>query len=220
MKRESKALLISFVVGDGFIRTDTRSKTNKSSLKLCHSIHQKEYMEYKVSLLHTLLGGKKPTINEYIHKWPDGTTYRQVRAEKAHRYFRVLRKWLYPNKYNIKYLQYLTPHAIAIWYMDDGSIVANNRYKDGMCSSARTNIHICTSKENAEDVCKYFQEYWNIKFTTFFEKGNYSIRCFHKEGRKFHELIRQYIIPSMKYKQRFYYPTSAQPLINKGDEIV
>lgn len=212
MKTEKKALLIALVIGDGFIRTDSRSKSNKSSLKLCHSINQEEYMKYKTDLLHKLLGGKKPTINYYLHKWPDGSTYKQVRAEKAHRYFRVLKSWLYPNKYNIKYLKYLTPQGLAIWFMDDGSIIANNRYKDGSCSSARTNLHLCTTKESAEAVCEYFKDYWGIKFTTFLEKGNYSIRCFHKEGRIFHELIHQYIIPSMSYKQRFYYPTSAQPL--------
>lgn len=220
MKREKKALLMSLVIGDGFIRTDTRSNSNKSSLKLCHSIHQEEYIKYKAKLLHTLLGGKEPVIRHYVCKWPDGTTYQQVRAEKAHRYFRVLKNWLYPNKYNVKYLKYLTPQALAIWFMDDGSIIANNRYKDGTCSSARTNIHLCTSKEQAEGVCKYFEEYWKIKFTPFLERGNYSIRCFHKEGKKFHELIHQYIIPSMSYKQRFYYPTSAQPLDAKGDDIV
>lgn len=212
MKRDKKALLISLIIGDGFIRTDTRSKSNKSSLKLCHSIHQEDYINYKVTLLHSLLGGKKPVVNHYLCKWPDGSSYKQVRAEKAHRYFRVLRNWLYPNKYNVKYLRYLTPHALAIWFMDDGSIIANNKYKDGTCSSARTNLHLCTDKSKAEDVCKYFLDNWSIKFTTFLEKGTYSIRCFHKEGKKFHELIHQYIIPSMSYKQRFYYSTSAQPL--------
>lgn len=203
MKGEKKAMLIAMVIGDGYIHK--RDKT----LKLCHSKKQEEYLVYKRDLLHSLLGGKKPVIREYTHYLGD-KGYQQVRLEKSHRYFRVLRNWMYPDKY--KYLKYLTPQALAIWYMDDGSCVANNRYPDGTCSSARTNLHLCTDKKTAEEVCKYFKETWDIKFTPFKEKGNYSIRCFHKEGKRFHKIIHPYVIPSMAYKQRFYYDTSAQPL--------
>jgi recombination protein RecA len=209
MKKRKKALLIALVLGDGYIRLDSRWKTPRGVLQLCHAKGQLDYLKYKVDLLHSLIGGAKPNIREYTCSWPDGTKYQQVKTEKGHKYFRVLRKWMYPNKYNINCLKHLTPEAIAIWYMDDGSIIANNKYKDGTCSSARTNIHTCTNKENADLVCKYFKDFWDIKFTPFLEKGTYSIRCFHKEGKKFHEMIHKFIIPSMKYKQRFYYDTSA-----------
>ena len=210
MERRKKALLIAFVLGDGYIHIDKRRpKAARLALKLCHSAKQREYLEHKVSLLHSLIGGKKPSIIECVHRWPDGSSYQQVRAEKSHSYFRVLRKWMYPNKYDINHLKHLTPEALAIWYMDDGSIIANNKYPDGTCSSARTNLHLCVGKEVAQSVCDYFLETWGIKFTTFKEKNNFSIRCFHREGKKFHELIHCFIIPSMAYKQRFYYGTSA-----------
>lgn len=210
MKQRKKALLIAFVLGDGYIHIDKRRpKAAKLALKLCHTVKQREYLEHKVSLLHSVIGGNKPNIIDCTHRFPDGRAYQQVRAEKSHKYFRVLRKWMYPNKYDTLLLKHLTPEAIAIWYMDDGSLIANNRYPDGRCSSARTNLHICTSKEVAENVCEYFQDYWGIKFTAYKEKQNFSIRCFHREGKKFHELIHDFIIPSMAYKQRFYYDTSS-----------
>ncbi len=212
MKRDKKALLIALVLGDGYIRIDNRYSTKPSILYICHSLAQEELAKYKAQLVVKLLGGKFPNLNYRKCKWPDGSEYNQVRFEKRHKYFRVLRKWMYPNKYTINVLKHLTPEAIALWYMDDGSIISNNRYKDGTTSSARTNIHICTTEDIAKDVCNYFKEYWDIKFTTFKEKGTYSIRCFHKEGWKFHSLIRSYILPEMEYKQRFYFPTSAQPL--------
>lgn len=209
MKRSKKALLIALVLGDGFIRMDRRQKSPKGTLKLCHSIKQRDYLEYKVDLLHSLVGGSRPTIREYTCTL-DGKRFQQVRAEKTHRYFGILRRWMYPDKY--KYLKYLTPEAIAIWYMDDGSIIANNRYPDGSCSSARTQLHLCTTEEAANTVCRYFFDTWGIKFTTYKEKGSYSIRCFHKEGQKFHDLIHPFVIPCMRYKQRFYKCTSARPL--------
>ena len=210
MKKRKKALLVAFVLGDGYVQVRPGQKTG--TLRFCHSIQQKEYLQYKVDLLHSLIGGSPLVIREYTCN-SYNNSWRQVRAEKAHRYFRILRSWMYPNKYNIKFLKYLTPEALAIWFMDDGSLIANNRSQDGTVISARTNIHTCTTKEIALEVCKYFLEVWDIKFTVFKENGGtYSIRCFHKEGKKFHDIIHPYIIPSMLYKQRFYYDTSAQPL--------
>jgi len=218
MKKDKKAILISFVLGDGSITVDKRWGSNKAELGFCHSIHQAKYLEYKVKLLHSMVGGALPKIHSYLCKSNYGT-FQQVRASKTHRYFMILRKWMYPNKYSIHILKHLTPHAIAIWYMDDGSIIANNRYKDGTCSSARTNIHLGTTAEIAKDVCNYFKERWDIKFTAYKEKGTYSIRCFHKEGEKFHKLIHPFIIDSMKYKQRFYYEHE-RIAPEMGDDIV
>lgn len=210
MKKEKKSLLIALVIGDGYIRKDKRVKKPVCSLKMCHSEKQLSLLEYKVSLLHSLVGGKRPTINRYIHKWPDGQSFVQYRSEKAHSYFRVLHNWMYPDKYNKNVMKHLTPQGIAIWYMDDGSIAANNRDKDGSCRTARTHIHTCTTLEKAAELCEYFLNTWGIKFTVFRDgKNTWSIRCFHVEGRKFHELIHPFIIPSMIYKQRFYYDTSA-----------
>ena len=207
MDKNKKAMLIALVLGDGFIKVDTRRKNHVASLKICHSIKQKELVEYKATLLHSYLGGRYPKINEYECNL-NGVLFKQLRFEKAHRYFKVLRRWMYPNKYAI--LKYLTPQAIALWYMDDGSIVVNNRYPDGSFRSARTNIHTCCkTRDVAQAICDYFQQRWGIKFSLFNEKGLFSIRCFHREGEKFHKLIHPFVIPSMSYKQRFYYDTSA-----------
>lgn len=204
MKKEKKALLISLVLGDGYVRVDKRGRGLKGELSISHSIKQKDYLEYKATLINSLIGGNKPNVIKFTCNSNFGN-FDQVKISKTHKYFKILRKWMYPDKYNLNILKHLTPHAIAIWYMDDGSIIANNRYKDGSCSSARTNIHLGTSKEIAIEVCNYFKEKWDIKFTPFLEKGTYSVRCFHREGKKFHELIHPYVIESMSYKQRFYY---------------
>lgn len=197
------------VMGDGYIH-----KRDKS-LVICHSADQRAYIEYKRDLLQSLLGGKKSKIIFYKHL----DKYPQYRFSKSHRVFRILRNWMYPHK-KYKYLKYMTPESLALWFMDDGSCVANNRYPDGSCSSARTNIHTgCTTKEEAQEICEYFKNTWDIKWTPFSEKGTWSIRCFHKEGKKFHSMIRPYVIETMRYKQRFYYPRAHSPE-KSGDDIV
>lgn len=211
MKRRKKAILIALVMGDGYIHERDKS------LILCHSAKQEEYLIYKRDLLHSLLGGKKPKINRHLHKL-NGKLYPQVRCGKAHKYFRVLRNWMYPDKY--KHLKYMTPESLAIWFMDDGSCICNNRYPDGTPSSYRTNIHTCCSLDVAERICKYFKDTWNIKFTPYKERGNWSVRCFHKEGAKFHKIIEPYTIESMKYKHKVYYPRAHSPDDKSGDDIV
>ena len=87
MEKRKKALLIAFVIGDGFIRIDDRQKNPKGTIKFCHTIDQEEYLKYKVDLLHSLIGGNKPTIREYTCTLASGNKYKQVRSEKIHRYF-------------------------------------------------------------------------------------------------------------------------------------
>ena len=63
MEKRKKALLIAFVLGDGYIHIDKRRpKSSKLALKFCHTVKQKEYLEHKVRLLHSLIGGKKPSL--------------------------------------------------------------------------------------------------------------------------------------------------------------
>lgn len=206
MKRSKKGLLIALAIGDGYI-SERRSGGN-SILEMHHSSKQLDYLRYKRDILHSLVGGKKPSITYREQRGKNGSTYGLVRVRKTHRYFTILRRWLYPNKYNVDMLKYLDAQGLAIWFMDDGCSSKATTRLDGTHSS-ENRLFLCTTKERAEDVCKYFLDTWGIKWRLYKHRGYYSIRCGHKEGLKFHKIIHPYVIPSMAYKQRFYYDTSA-----------
>ena len=59
---------------------------------------------------------------------------------------------------------------------------------------------LCTTKEECQIVIDWLKETYNISFGITKEKNLFSITCGTKEGRKFSDLIREYIIPSMLYK--------------------
>lgn len=208
MKRTKKALLIALALGDGHVSRDKRGNRN-AALELHHSTKQLDYLKHKRDILHSLIGGKEIPLTFREQKGKNGSIYKLCRVRKTHRYFNVLQRLMYPNKYSRDVLKYLTPQALAIWFMDDGTHLRHGKArKDGTWSS-ENRLFICTTKEIAEEVCSYFEEVWGIKWRLYKHRGYYSIRCGHKEGQKFHDLIHPYVIPSMAYKQRLYYDTSA-----------
>lgn len=206
MKRSKKGLLIALALGDGYISKSIGG--GNSMLELHHSSKQRAYLEHKRDILHSLIGGKKPEITYREQTGKNGSRYGLVRVRKTHKYFTILRRWMYPNKYNPEILKYLDAQGLAIWFMDDGCHSKATTRRDGTHSS-ENRLFLCTTKAAAEGVCKYFRDTWGINWRLYKHRGYYSIRCGHKEGLKFHELIHPYIIPSMQYKQRFYYNTSA-----------
>lgn len=105
MDKRTKSLLIGLVLGDGHL--NPRSGV---TLEIEHRASQLTYLLYKKKLLEELLHCKP--INVYYNKKKN--TYK---ISKGHRYFRIIRQWLYKNNikvFNYKILKYLTPEAIAL----------------------------------------------------------------------------------------------------------
>lgn len=112
MDKRKKALLIGLVLGDGHLNANSGV-----CLEIEHGECQKSYIEYKAKLISELLNCKEPKL--YYRK--SKNTYK---LSKGHRYFRIIRNWLYKDnkkRFTRKILNYLAPEAIAIWWMDDGS---------------------------------------------------------------------------------------------------
>lgn len=185
---------------------------------ICHSIKQKEYIEYKLNLFHSILGGKKPKLHYYKGKLGES-----LRFSRCHKYFRLLHRRLYSKngkKYiTDKVLNRLTPHAIAIWYMDDGGLKKNKHM--GRVTSSSMHLFTYCSKEEAVRIVQYFNEKWGIspKALKYYKKDQWNIVFNTSESRKLDELLKPYIIPSMLYKL----PSSHVPRVPntlRGDDIV
>ena len=68
-----------------------------------------------------------------------------------------------------------------------------------------------TNEEDTQNIIDYFLENYNIKFYPIRKKLKdgtqvYYLKCRTKEGRKFSDLIRPYILPEFSYK-----------IMNKGE---
>lgn len=198
MKKENKAILIGLSIGDGCVksRKDKRYNYTQNSIEFIHSEKQKEYIEYKADLLHSIFGGKRPNVRFFINNgFP---AYSMMKTDK---YLKIIYDLMYfNNKKRItrRCLDYLTPQALAIWYMDDGNLAKKKR--NGKIHAYELYLNTFVTDEEHDIIIEYFKEKWNVNFSKVKNNGGYRLRCGTIEARKFIKIIDDFVIPSMKYK--------------------
>lgn len=197
--KESRNLLIGLLLGDGTI-------SNNNVFKLSHCKDQLDYLEWKIKQLNES-GIRNNGIKEYISTKGYNTGklvyYSQLNIIP---FIKVLRRVVYrPHKIlgNRKLLNRLTAKEIAIWYMDDGHI--NYRRTNGKTHGFYIKIATCLPKTELQIIIDYFKEIWDIQFYMFHEgkkEDSYSLCCGTKEGIKFINIVKQYVlqVPSMQHK--------------------
>lgn len=208
MELRKKSLLIALVLGDGCITEQTKTVKGKtyrySNFEVTHSSKQKDYIEWKANICRKLTGRRCNISEKYVEKRKiNGKITPALKAYRftcCHKYFRILRKWLYPDgkkKLNPKYLNYLTPEGLAIWYMDDGSTYIGK--KNIYAFTCEISTHI--PEKDANKLIDMFRSKWNIEFHLHKKAENqYNIRTFGWNSVKFINLIKPFVPNCMDYK--------------------
>jgi recombination protein RecA len=105
--------------------------------------------------------------------------------------------------FNEEYLKALTPFALAIWYMDDGTFAERakglqTRTRDG---SGRSEICVEAMQEGTrERLVAYLIDTWGLE-PKLIERAGKAVLSFRKdETAKLHALVAPYVHPSMAYK--------------------
>ena len=149
---QCKEIILGSLLGDGSLRIHKPYKNARFSFR--HSIHQKEYFFWKVSKLKEISGES----NVWEQK-ADGLGGKKIRYQSlalesltelyrlTHKNDRIIikRKWL--NK--------LTPISLAVWWLDDGSIIANGR-KGVFCTDS-------FSLKDQKLLAQYLYRVWRLK---------------------------------------------------------
>ena len=213
--KESRNLLIALLLGDGTI-------SNNFVFKIAHCDKQKDYLEWKIRQLKDS-GIRNNGIKSYIKTrgFNAGVPvfYTQLNIVP---FIKVLRRVVYKDKKvigNRKLLNRLDERGIAIWFMDDGHI--NIRKTNNKVHGFYIKISTCEPKEEVQVIIDYFKEVWNINLYMFHEgkkKDSYSLCCGTKEGLKFIDIVKPYVlqVPSMKYKIQFDLSQRDRSLYNKS----
>lgn len=197
--KKSRNLLIGLLLGDGTI-------ANNYVFKLSHCIEQSDYLKWKIRLLGEY-GIRNSGYHEYVNTcgYSKGKTVCYTNLNIIP-FIKVLRRVVYKGRKvigNRKLLNRLSPQEIAIWYMDDGHI--NIRKSKGRPCGFYIRISTCSPKEETQTIIDFFKEQWNINFYMFHEgrkEDSWSLCCGTKEGLKFIELVKPYVlqVPSMIHK--------------------
>ncbi len=227
--KESRNLLIALLLGDGTI-------CSNNVFKLSHAEQQKDYLEWKIKQLNDA-GIRNNGLKSYIktcgYNIGVNVYYTQLNIIP---FIKVLRRIFYkPKKVlgNRKLLNRLNARGIAIWYMDDGCINIR-KDKDGRPMGFYIKIATCLPKDELQVIIDYFKEVWNISFYMFHEgkkEDSFSLCCGTKEGLKFINIIKKYVlqVPSMAHKIQYDLSQRRRPLdvpeqgklgTEKSEEIV
>ena len=181
-------LIIGYVQGDGYI-------TPNGSLQVQHSSKQKEFVDWLYQSIDLESKGKPPKIILSKPHLITGKVYESYRFYTKN-VFKSERFYLYPN--GIKIIPddisiYLSPLALAVWFMSDGSKMYNTvRISTNSYSLTDIYIQISALKYN-----------FNIDATIHITNKNtnsYIIYINQSSYLTFKNVIFPYIIPSMLYK--------------------
>lgn len=208
MNATERGILIGMVWGDGCIKHKKHVQKDGTishyyEFACGHSDIQKEYIEYKVRVFHSLTGGKFPKLCQRKFFIGD-KEHEEVRFSRQHKYFGVLYDWMYPfgkKTYTRRILDYMSAAGIAFWYMDDGGL-SKNKNKDGKVSSVEMRISTYCSEAEADIIIGYFKDVWDIVAKKRHHKktDRWTIAFNTTESKKLELLIKPYVCPSMMYK--------------------
>ena len=187
LTNKPKEFFVGCLMGDGNMRLDNKCINPRFSCE--HSMKQKDYVLYKFEILKDL----NPFYKEAIRKTPDkrnGKLYESsiVRLNSNSSFLGIYNNFYKPKKViSNEVLEYYTPFAMAIHYMDDGYLSANSYY-------IATN---CFDDDSLYLFKNFLLDKYNIK--TNIHKGN-KLYILKESKEIFTNLIKPYFIKSMMYK--------------------
>lgn len=190
----AKSMLVGLTVGDGYIIKGT---PGNHRLGMHHGLKQEFYCETKKNLVSSILGRK---IN--LRRTKANSVIFQV----AHHWFNEVRDIVYsgPNgkkKITEEVLSLLNDEVISYWFMDDGSLYKDKKYKN----TYKIILSTYCSEEEAKLIQKFFLNTYNIKFRICRDKRSslghqYSLVGNTKAAIAFASKFSKYCVPGMEYK--------------------
>lgn len=209
MDKAIRGALVGMVLGDAYVNVRHRLKDGKyhyesAEMRIVHSLVQIDYCRHKCDLVNQWLD--RHSTMRVISNGPGGQ-YKAAAFSVSHPYFRQVKQWCYPGgkkTFSMHLLDMLTPHGLALWYMDDGS-AGRNLNKDGWTTSVSTSLATFCSEPEARLIAEWFDKVYAIRWNVRCKKTSPPESAFYlqtnTEGSKeFAALIRMFVIPSMLYK--------------------
>ncbi len=186
-------VILGSLMGDGAL-SPTRSG-DSARFRLGHGAKQAAYCEWKASLFE----------NVGVYRWsdPDGATRADVRPLPE---LAELRRAVYVDGKKVlsyDYLKQLTPLALALWYMDDGTFALRakglqDRTRDG---SGRAEICVeAMEVTTRQRLREHLRDTWGITPKLSHPGGKARLVFPKDETAKLHALIAPFVHPSMEYK--------------------
>ena len=188
-------VLIGTLLGDGHLETQNHGRTYR--LKIEHAIQQKAYVLWLYQVFQEWVRMFPVVRSRSVTFRGNTKTYERIGfATLSSGSLRFYAGQFYPHGKKVvpKLIhRWLTPRAMAIWYMDDGSI-KSNQHKSVLLNTQ--SFHELDLKR----LQKALEQHYGIKTTIRKQKDGNQLYIGSETVDHFLTLIRPYVIPSMQYK--------------------
>jgi len=182
LTQEQKSIITGSLLGDGYLRIVPGRKN--AFLEINRSLAEKNYVDWKYQKLKDLVKsppkqrkgqGQRIAYRFFTRQYPELT--------KLYQKFYRGREKIVPN---LK----LNPLMMTVWFMDDGS----KSYKTYYLNTQRFDYL------SQKRLIQMLKKQYKIDSSLNRDKEYYRIRIKQGSAERFKKLIKNYIIPEMKYK--------------------
>ena len=190
LDEQTRSIIVGTLLGDGHLETQNHGRTWR--LKIEHSVRQKEYTDW---------------LYEYLKKWVLQSPKEKTKVVKGKTYTNVWFSTISDGKFRFYGQQFydkdgkkhvpsqidkmLTPLALAVWFMDDGS--AKSRQHKALILNTQ-----CFTKRDQKLLIKTLSEKFEVEAKLRPQKEGFQLIIPRPE--KFIELIKPYLLKSFYYK--------------------
>lgn len=150
-----REIIFGSLLGDGSLKIHKPYRNARFSFR--HSVEQKPYFDWKKNQLKEISSQKcywlqKADLKSYSNR--PKLRYQSLASESLSELYNLTHK-RGRLKIRRKWLNMLTPMSLAVWWMDDGSIISNGR-KGVICTDG-------FDEDAVKTLAKYLQIVWDVK---------------------------------------------------------
>src|SRR5436305_10305060 len=190
-------LILGSLMGDGSLSPNRKGRSG-TRFRMGHGARQAAYLDWKVSLLENIPHSK--TANAKGAVFADFTPLPELGDLHEAGYFGDGKKHL-----SWDYLKSLTPLALAVWYMDDGSFTVRSKGVQERTAAGTGRIEICVeamSPGSRDRLACYLQDTHGleVKLTSRGVRQVSVLQFSTAASAKFQKIIAPYVHLSMEYK--------------------
>jgi recombination protein RecA len=190
-------VVLGGLMGDGNLSPNRRDRSG-TRFRMGQGAKQAEYLDWKVSLLSNI--GHTRTVNAKGAVFADFTPLAELAELHDAVYFGDGKKHL-----TWEYLKSLTPLALAVWYMDDGSFTVRSKGVQARTVGGTGRIEIVVeamSPGSRDRLVSYLRDTHklDVQLVTKGVRQISAIRFTTAASEKFQKLVAPYVHPSMDYK--------------------
>lgn len=200
LSNQTIEIILGSLLGDGSLKIHKGYINARFSIK--HSITQEKYFYWKIKQLKEISSENCvfKQHNDKGYSKNDKLRYQSLALESLSELYNLTSK---RGKLRIrrKWLNRLSPLSLAIWWLDDGSIIANGR-KGVFCTDG-------FAKKDVEIISKYLKVVWKIKtnvspvFKKKDDKKEEYFRIWINSTEELKKILR-IILPYIKVKEMLY----------------